>query len=213
MKFTNNDDLIGKRFGRLILTDQIKKGKGYCNFLCRCDCGNEKWISKYNILKGSTTSCGCYLREATSRRNKGKGKHLRSGEKIYKTWTRIKDRCFNPNATAYNRYGGRGLGMCVEWKRDAGAFIEWAKNNGYTDSLTIERIDVNGDYSPDNCKWIPMCEQYRNMRKSVYIGEYTLMEFCRKYGLPKTSVRRYMKKGLSGKEILSKYGRTAAWEK
>ena len=97
--------------------------------------------------------------------NNGSYKHGLCGTRLYVIWANMKQRCFNPKATEYSAYGGRGITVCDEWKNDAKKFADWSVTHGYASNLTLDRIDVNGNYEPDNCRWIPQSEQYTNMRK------------------------------------------------
>jgi hypothetical protein len=114
--------------------------------------------------------------------------HGMVGTRIYKTWERMKYRCFNPRAMNYQKYGARGITVCEEWKHSFKSFYDWAMANGYRDDLTIDRIDVNGNYEPSNCRWITMLEQQNNRRSNRYItynGEtHTMADWCRILNLP-----------------------------
>ena len=113
--------------------------------------------------------------------------HGLHGTRIYSIWKSMKERCYTKTSTKYPIYGARGIRVCPEWEHDAKAFYEWAINNGYKDGLTIDRIDVNGDYSPDNCRWADLVTQANNKRNNVLVfyggKSYTIAEFCREYGL------------------------------
>ena len=113
--------------------------------------------------------------------------HGESRTRLYNIWKGIKDRCNNSNCKAFNDYGGRGIEVCSEWLVSFVAFRGWALSNGYKEDLTIERKDVNGNYDPSNCEWIPSIEQPKNRRNSIYIDGMSLVEFCKinsvKYGL------------------------------
>ena len=136
-------------------------------YLCRClICGNEKIVDGHTIRKGTSKSCGC-LKSV-------KKENARNRDRLYKIWIGIKTRCYNPNNKTYKRYGARGITMCDKW-HDYEKFKEWAYNNGYNDNAsrydcTIDRLDVNGNYSPDNCAWHTVKEQCNNTRKNVRIS-------------------------------------------
>ena len=123
-----------------------------------------------------------------------KQKHGYSRTKLYKTYQRIKNRCYRKNFPHYNLYGGRGIKMCDEWLNDFVRFKDWALNNGYEEGLSIDRIDVNGNYEPSNCRWITMFEQASNKRNNIYYTingmTKTQAEWCRYYNIPKNNVRR-----------------------
>ena len=144
---------IGSRFGKLVVLEEIKT-KGKYTYKCLCDCGNIVVISKYYLVNGHNKSCSC---------GKGYKTHGMSRSRIYSTWTDMKQRCFNPNCNNYHNYGSRGIRVCDDWMNFE-PFYEWAIKNGYSDELTIERINVNGNYEPSNCTWIPLSEQNKNKR-------------------------------------------------
>lgn len=154
-------DLTGQRFGRLVAlypTEKRSKGNGVI-WLCHCDCGNLKEIVSNSLLSGVTKSCGCLQKERVIEA------HFKHGDSIYKKqvrfyniWLMMNQRCLNPNATGYKWYGGRGISICNEWKNSYRVFRDWAMANGYADNLTIDRIDNEGNYNPDNCQWITQSE-------------------------------------------------------
>lgn len=159
-------DLTGQRFGRLTVIRRAKNRRNLTYWLCKCDCGKEVEVSKGSLVRGYTKSCGCYNLEKIIERNT---KHNLNKTRIHNTWVHMKQRCFNKNTQAYANYGGRGITVCEEWKNDFMAFYNWAINNEYTDELTIERVDVNGNYCPENCTWITKSQQCLNTRKNVFL--------------------------------------------
>ena len=158
------ENLIGKKFGRLIVVEQLVKGKGVC--LCRCDCGNIKKVRTDHLKRGYTLSCGCLQKERVSISN---SKHNKSLSKLYGVWSSMKSRCYNKNNDKYKNYGGRGISVCNDWRNDFSKFFSWAKNNGYKKGLTIDRIDVNGNYCPENCRWVDYKQQARNKTTNIKI--------------------------------------------
>ena len=170
-------DITGKKFNKLTVVRRIGNTKGGVPvWRCKCECGNYTDVRGSNLKNGSVKSCGCLLKNPVNKT------HGLSKSKIYGVWNSIKSRCNNPKSSGYARYGGRGICVCSEWDRSFEAFYAWAKSNGYYDGMTIERIDNDGDYCPENCKWIPWLQQSRNRRTNItfeYMGEkHILKEWC-----------------------------------
>ena len=130
-------------------------------FLCRCDCGNEKVVRLCYLRRGTTKACGCL-------RGKSSITHHGTKTRLYRCWQSMKRRCLSPNDERYRFYGGRGVSICSEWMVYE-PFRDWALANGYTDELTLDRIDVNGNYEPSNCRWVDMKTQANNKRTNHYI--------------------------------------------
>lgn len=175
-------DLVGKRFGNLLVVERLglNKNKHYL-FKVKCDCGNEKIIVGKELNKGKMKSCGCGIVKGVKEANTV---HGMTNTRIYSIWNKMKSRCYNKNNPNYDNYGGRGIVICDEWrgKHNFLNFYNWAINNGYKENLSIDRINVNGNYEPSNCRWVSMKVQGNNRRNNVnyyYKGEYkTLSEIC-----------------------------------
>jgi hypothetical protein len=163
-------DLKGKRFGRLLVTrvSEIRCGTSL-QWICLCDCGNEKTVPRSSLLCGFTKSCGCLNRELTKERNLKHGMAARKqGSPEYRTWCKIKERCFNKKTRSYPDYGGRGINVSERWVKSFETFLAdmGPRPKG---KYSIERKDFNGNYCPENCIWIPMSDQPKNKRSNVMI--------------------------------------------
>lgn len=150
-------DMVGRVYGRLKVLERSTKRNacGDIFWKCRCSCGNEVEVSGNCLRRGHTQSCGCYHKEKQHVK-----KHIFYGTRIYNIWALMIQRCENPKATGYSKYGGKGIKVCAEW-HDAKTFCEWAIANGYVEPLTIDRIDSEKDYCPENCRFITLEENSR----------------------------------------------------
>lgn len=205
-----NGDIIGKRFGGLVVLRRVEdkiSPKGYKKpqYVCACDCGNTKVVVKGNLLTGNTTSCGCYKKELDHKRFLKHG-YAENPDKLYQKWLSMRDRCFNPKATSYKNYGARGIRVCTEWDNYI-SFREWAFANGYKDGLTIDRIDVDGDYEPNNCRFATMKEQNNNRRTTnfhTYNGKtQSEMKWAEEYGISYGALKTRLKYGWSFEDALN----------
>lgn len=164
-------------------------------WLCLCDCGNETIAKATQLVKGSKKSCGCRKSISTIKRN---FVHGHTHTRLYRIWSLMKDRCNNINTHAYVNYGGRGITVCDEWLSFE-PFYEWAMNNGYTQDLSIDRINNNGNYEPSNCRWATVLEQATNKRTNRIISfngvSRTMSEWARSLGLDYKKLHYRLKNG------------------
>lgn len=182
-------DLTGKKFGHLRVTREVERRNAKRMWECKCECGGiAKRDTYYLTHGGEDLSCGCVHHQRIAQ---SQIKHGMSKTRLYKIWEAMKRRCDNPKAERYPRYGGRGIRYCDAWKK-FDLFWEWARQSGYAEGLSLDRIDVNGDYCPENCRWIPLKDQNNNMstnRRIVFGGEsLTVAQFARLIERPYSAV-------------------------
>lgn len=158
---SNGLDLKGKKFGNLTATECLSEKNSWDSvWLCSCDCGASKIAFSYDLRRGRAKSCGClgFGYKTTPKK--------KENPRLYRIWQSMKSRCYSERNKCYKHYGGRGIYICDEWLNSFPTFCEWARSNGYSDNLSIDRIDVDGIYEPSNCRWATNLEQQRNKRKS-----------------------------------------------
>ena len=189
-------DLTGQRFGRLFVVEEYGRQNGHVTWLCQCDCGKKTITCTGDLRKGKTTSCGCFHNEMVSNLTRS---HSKCGTRLYAIYSNMRQRCLNEDNRAYKWYGGRGISICLEWLDSFQKFYEWAIENGYSDKLTLDRIDSDGNYEPSNCRWVTIKEQQNNKRSNhlfTYNGEtHNLREWSEltgiNYGTLKNRLCRY----------------------
>jgi hypothetical protein len=180
------------KFGRWTVSGQSRMNR-YLEYFCVCDCGTAKWLVATELRRGKTQSCGCKVTEslvAASRQRRGVAsptyKHGQTKTKEHRTWVGIKRRCYNKSDHKYEIYGARGITMCDRWLESFHNFLD-DMGKAPTKAHTIDRVNVNGNYTPDNCRWATTAEQANNKRNTVLIefdGEILAMTtFCKKYNL------------------------------
>ncbi len=203
-------DLTNQKFGRLTVIKREENDIRNCaQWLCKCDCGNTIIVSGNHLRTSHTRSCGCLQKEVCSN-IKHSQKHGMSHTRIYKIWSGIKRRT-NPNSiyktTTYRNYIGRNIKMYDEWKNDFKKFYDWAMANGYQDNLTIDRIDVNGNYEPSNCRWTTMKIQQNNRRNNVVIEynneKHTVSEWNEIMKFPPKLLYNRIRRGWNLKKALT----------
>lgn len=193
-------DLMGRKFGRLTVIKRAENNGTRATWLCKCDCGNELTVIGKNLRNGNTKSCGCYQQDkARETQTRHKGRNTR----LYGVWACMIQRCTNPNNDSYKRYGARGIKVCDDWL-DFGKFQEWAMANGYNpnakrNECTLDRINNNSNYQPDNCRWINIQKQCQNTRKNHNItinGEtHCISEWARIYNIKREIIKDRIKRG------------------
>lgn len=188
-------DLAGLRFGRLTVVRRSGAKNGHVAWLCKCDCGRTI-ITTGNLLKSEKTkSCGCKKIEVCGDAHRNHGK---SGTRLYVTWQHMKQRCYNPRNACYKYYGARGITVCDDWMQFE-PFEQWALSNGYSAELTIDRIDVDGNYCSENCRWVTWETQQNNKRSNTVIQAFgeskTLSEWSKISGINRTTIQKRIKTG------------------
>ena len=196
------NDLRGQRFGRLTVLEFVPTEDKISHWLCKCDCGNITTVAGKRLRNGHTQSCGCLQTEQAAKRL---CKHGMCKSRLYGIWSKMKIRCYNHNNSVYKHYGGRGIKVCDEWKLSFETFYQWAISNGYEEGLSIDRINVNGNYEPSNCRWVGTKEQSRNKRNTIML-EYegrviSLAEAAELSGIKYATLRHRYYAGLRGEEL------------
>lgn len=198
-------DLTGRRFGRLVV---LKRGNndssGGPAWVCICDCGNTKVVSGSELRRGRTQSCGCLQKGIVTKNN---FRHGEAREHLYTIWQAIKQRIYTKNSKHYKNYGGRGLTICEEWDKNYLAFKKWAIESGYSDGLTIDRIDNNIGYYPENCRWVNRKTQANNRRTNHFLsfhGEIkTISEWAETVQINKNTIIGRLTRGWSVERALT----------
>lgn len=206
-------DLVGKRFGRLVVLEDVGSVKNQRMWRCQCDCGNEKIVPTSYLTSGDTQSCGCLHHDIVSRQMTTHGytkDHKK--ERLWGVWCSMKTRVNNPHASNYQYYGARGIKICDAWL-DYANFRCWALDNGYDPDApygqcTLDRIDPDGDYSPENCRWVNMNVQANNMRSNhlmEYNGEiHNMKEWSNILGINYSTFKKYVNQcGMSIYDMLA----------
>lgn len=203
-------DLTGRTFGNLTVIGKLQpieeKGKRAGMSLCRCSCGNIVSCRNNSLKSGLTTSCGCNRKKAAEKCAKWHGATVKH-RRIHNIFQKMTARCYNPHHNRYRRYGGRGIRICDEWRNNFGAFLQWALSNGYQDALTIDRIDVNGPYSPQNCRWADKTTQANNTSKNRWLDldgkRQTLTQWARELKISPVTLESRLDSGWDVRRALT----------
>jgi len=199
-------DMVGERHGRLtVLSREPNSNSGKAKWLCICECERYKVVSRSDLISKKITSCGCYRKETASLSGKSCATHGDTNTRLHRIWCGMKQRANYQNGKQYDRYGGRGISICDEWASDYTAFKHWALQSGYADKLTIDRINNDGDYAPNNCKWSTYKEQENNRCNNTIIevaGEtHTLSEWSDISGISAATLSFRLKHGWQLEEL------------
>ncbi len=200
----NKYNMIGKKFNRLTVLEEmpIRKDRKKV-YKCRCDCGNITYAVGTRLRHGNIKSCGCLVSEVSKRVNT---KHGKRNTRLYNIWYEMKRKCYKPNRRDYKYYGARNIKVCDEWLNNFMNFYNWSIENGYQDNLTIDRIDVDGNYEPSNCRFVDMKMQSNNRRSNVlltYNGKtQTMAQWAEELHLSYATIKHRHARGWSDKECL-----------
>lgn len=201
------NNLVGKKFGKLTVISRAENTKdGKARWLCKCDCGKikSKSVTTYDLQSGKVKSCGCLYYVSNKGRNKT---HGLTNSRLHRIWSGIHSRCFYKGNFSFEHYGGRGITVCQEWT-NFNSFYDWAMANGYAENLTIDRIDVNGNYEPSNCRWVDMKTQQNNRsnnRKVDYCGiKLTVSELSTILSIPYATLLNRINSGWGESELAMK---------
>ena len=206
MRRVHSLDLTGSKFGRLdvIAKAQVKGPRGEIYWVCKCNCGNTKNVRANQLTRGVTKSCGCLHRESVTH-------HGMTGLPTFRSWESMKQRCLNPKDPNYHHYGGRGIQVCERWVNSFDSFL--ADMGQRTSGTTLDRIDVNGNYEPSNCRWATSKVQNNNQRvtkRYAFNGkEMTTAEISEATGVQQRLIVDRLRAGWSLEEALSKPNRKA----
>lgn len=211
------EDLTGQTFTKLTVVESIKID-GKTRWKCKCACGNVKIASKSDLKRGRVKSCGCLRKDKSNKNRISTHNDLASGQterRLRSIFNGMIQRCENKRRKAYKDYGGRGIKVCSEWRNDFASFCEWSVANGYADNLSIDRIDGNGDYSPQNCRWATSLQQNNNRKDNRTIrfnGEtHTVSEWSRIVNIGKETIKYRLNSGWPINEVLGAPHQKKSW--
>ena len=209
-------DLTGQKFGRLTVIKKIPSSTKETRWKCICDCGTIHETNTHELRRGSTKSCGCLNRDQAKENIKKTITHGMTNHRFYGTWYQMNNRCYNPNNQRFKSYGKRGISVCDEWKDDPTAFLSWCDSQEpIPDRYTIDRINNDGNYCPENCRFVSYAEQMRGTSRNVLVdceGEtLCFTDYVKKYNIVSVEIaRRRLSRGWDLKEaaltpLMNKY--------
>lgn len=202
-------NLLGQRFGRLMVEERLPSIKGHSHWRCTCDCGETTSPETNQLLSGKTQSCGCLQRERASL-NQGGLTHGQHKTRVYTIYHAMKKRCENPKDHKFPRYGGRGIKICSEWSSFE-LFLAWAIPAGYADNLSIERRNNDGNYCPENCYWATPTQQASNRSSSRLLTingrTQTIAMWAREAGMPYHTIWGRLRKGWTSEAAVNMKGK------
>lgn len=208
-------NMIGFKSGRLIVIDQAESKYGQSMWLCKCTCGNTCTYTGGSLRAGKVKSCGCLykeVRQSIAYNSIAKEKHGASRSRLYYMWCSMKNRCYVKSSPSYEHYGARGITVCDEWRTDFMAFQSWSFANGYDQDAkrgecTLDRIDGDKGYSPDNCRWVSMQVQSNNRHNTCVMTfgkeTHTTSEWAKISGVPRGTIYNRIKAGWPPEKVLS----------
>lgn len=186
--FMRKLNLIGQKFGRLTVIAKVpSKSNRHSRWKCLCDCGNITEVDSNNLTSGGTVSCGCFRRTILK-------KHGQSGTYLYSVWESMRRRCNTPSNGSFKYYGHLGVSITAEWESFED-FAEWALSHGFKEGLSIDRIDPNGNYCPENCRWIPLSDQAKTRRNCHNFRGKNLVDWCKETGIKVNTVYSRLSRG------------------
>lgn len=201
-------DLTGQTFGWLTTIEIDHTTHGMPYWRCRCICGNETIVARTHLRSGNTVSCGCYCKKVLAHKIPDDERFASvESRPLRSTWATMRSRCNNPNATGFRFYGARGIRCCPEWD-SYDIFYDWAMSHGWKEGLTLDRIDFNGDYCPENCRWVSRKEQANNTRANHWIEyngvKHNIKQWSELTGIPTSSIQYRLKQGYPLDIVFSK---------